>query len=193
MRATRRIACAALVALSLAACTSGGTTPQSGPSAAESTNSSQSSETASSPAAVASAAAISRYLEFDALMNTFDRDPVHSDFDKLNGYLTGQAVAIFRDSLVAMVSKGLAYRGKDDDPRVKVLSVTLPDLVLLTTCPLPSPTDPFTQITVATGQPVATTAPAVPTPWLRTIMMKESGGIWRVSDISVDNTKTCVG
>lgn len=124
-------------------------------------------------------------------MNSYDKDPLQTNFDKLNGYLTGRAVTIFPESLIGMASRGLAYRGTPDDPRLKVLSVTLPDLVVLTSCPLVSPTDPFTQITVATGQPVNTTPPAVPTPWLRTITMQQSGGVWRLADLSVDSTKTC--
>ena len=110
---------------------------------------------------------------------------------KLDRLLTGKAKTLFDGVYASMKSTGLAYRGTPDVPRLKVGSVLSPSFLFLTNCPAASTSDPFVQYQVSTGKPVASSKPAVPPPWKRTISMKKVDGGWKVSDILVDTSKTC--
>lgn len=193
MGATRlAVSCAALVAMSLAACTSSGTKPQSGPSATSAINSPSPSVTASSATPSPADAAIKTYVEFVTLYSNSTRDPAKTDLTKLDSYVTGSATTIFRDSIINMAVAGLAYRGTLPDLRVKVGEIRSPSDVVLTSCPKDSPTDPFVQYTQANGQPVPT--PSATTPgYQRTIHMIESGGSWLISEFRTDSGVTCEG
>lgn len=193
MGASRRaVACAALVAMSLAACTSSGTKPQSGPSDTSAINSPSTSVTASSATPSPADAAISRYVELLGLYQGFARDPVKTDFTKMDPYLLGPAVALFKDSLVNLVGKGYAYRGTPPDPRVKVGEVRSPTDIVLTSCPKDSATDPWTEYTKADGQPLPIASPPGPI-YQKTIYMLEVNGSWRINDFRTDSGVTCEG
>jgi hypothetical protein len=191
MGATRWAAgCAALVAMSLAACTSNGTKPPSGPPAADSSNAAQPSVTASSVTPGPADAAIKSYVDLLALYQGFARDPVTTDFSQMDPYLTGDAVALFRDSLINLAGKGYAYRGTPPDPQVEVGAIRSPSDVVLTSCPKDSATDPWTEYTKADGQPLASPTASAPL-YQKTIYMVESSGSWRISDFRTDGGVTC--
>jgi hypothetical protein len=135
--------------------------------------------------------AVTAFMQFYAALNEADLDPQNADVTNLNTFLTGDAVASFDNSITEQAKAGLAYRGTPDDPRVEVGQIFSPAFIFLTSCTLPSSTDPFIQYTVATGQPLALTSPTTPTPWLRTTSMKLVDGLWRVADVVVDSSRTC--
>jgi hypothetical protein len=135
--------------------------------------------------------AVAAYISFYNLSIAADRDPAHADLAKLDSYLTGKAKTLFDGAYGSMKSAGLAYRGTPDVPRLKVGSILSPSFLFLTNCPAASTSDPFVQFNVSTGKPVASSNPAVPPPWKRTISMKRVGDGWKVSDILVDTSKTC--
>lgn len=108
----------------------------------------------------------------------------------MDPYVTGPAYALFRDSIVDMAVAGVAYRGTPDDPNVKVGEIRSPTDVVLTSCPVDSPTDPAVQYTKANGQPVPTSSAAV-TLYQKTIYMTAASGSWKVTDFRTDSGVVC--
>ena len=126
-----------------------------------------------------------------SLLYAFDLDPAHADLSTLNQYLTGSALRDVVSGLTAMKQSGLAYRGSQPDPRLKVVSAYAGESVVLSNCPKISATDPFEEYVVATGKAVPATPGAPPGPYRRAAIMQQIGGLWKVSTITVDGSKTC--
>jgi len=201
---------AGLAVLSISACHSSGTHPQSfspSPSAPGSPGVSLSTSPTSSPATSstrtrppeiatptvvpAAQGAVDAYIGFYNAMNAADRNPTGADIAEINAFLTGKAHSLFDGVVASQARAGVAYRGTPEVPRIRVGTIFSPTFVVLTSCPLASPTDPFVQYYVKTGKPVVTPTPSVPPPYKRTISMQKINGKWKVADLLVDSSKTC--
>lgn len=135
--------------------------------------------------------AVDAYIRLTNLANSASLDPAHADLSELRTYLTGNALKLYNENFAGMKTAGEAYRGTPADPRVKVQSVPSPTVVLLTSCPLSSATDPFTEYYVATGKalPVPTRTP--PPPYLTVLTMVKTGSQWQLSGLVTNAGKTC--
>jgi hypothetical protein len=137
--------------------------------------------------------AVNAYLAGVNAANYVDRDPAHVPLAKLDQYLTGDAKALFDSAFANMKKAGLAYRGTPDTPRVRVLAVISPTQVALSDCPMPSPTDPYTQYNVRTGRPVPVTTPTPPPPYRLLLNMTLVDGQWKLAGLDPDRSRTCTG
>lgn len=135
--------------------------------------------------------AVNAYIAMVSSTVAADRDPAHADLNTINQYLSGKALKLIDGEYSAMAKAGQAYRGTPADPRVKVSSVLSPTFVFLTSCPLASTSDPYTEYYVATGKPVPVAKRAPPPPYLLTLPMQEVGGQWKLTDILQNAGKTC--
>lgn len=134
--------------------------------------------------------AVNAFIAMLNLYNEASRDPQHAQLPDIDRYLTGKAKTIIDSSLTSMASSGYAYRGTPDDPRVKV-KTSLGSFAQLTSCPGPSPTDPFVQYDVKTGKAVPVPTRTPPPPYLLTITVAKANGSWQVSDILQNAGATC--
>lgn len=101
---------------------------------------------------------------------------------------------MFDQIFANMKAKGLAYRGRPGDPRVKLQTVISPTAVFLTSCPMASPTDPYTQYYVKTGKAVPPPPQRdPPPPYKLTLTMVHQAGQWKLSDLLQNVGKTCTG
>lgn len=159
------------------------------------TGSSSASSTVPTPTVTPSAqSAVDAYIAFYNASTEVDRDPKHVRAASLDQYLTGNAQALFDGIYASMKEAGQAYRGTPPNPRLKVLSVISPTAVLLTSCPVASKNDPYTEYYVATGKAVPTGKPRnPPPPYLLTLTMKNVSSHWKLSDVLQDTSKTCSG
>lgn len=138
--------------------------------------------------------AVDAYIAFYNASTVVDRDPQHVSAGSLDSYLTGKAQTLFDGIYADMKSAGQAYRGTPPDPRVRVQTIVAPTVIFLTSCPLASTADPYTEYYVATGKAVPTAKPRdPPPPYLLTLTMKKVGAEWRLSDVLQNTSKTCDG
>ena len=139
----------------------------------------------------AAQAAVDRYMQTLSLLYAIGGDPAHADLSKLNDYLTGQALREEVSGFTAMKQNGLAYRGSQPDPRLKVVSAYAGESVVLSSCPKNAGVDPLEEYVVATGKALpAKTTPPLP-PYKSAAIMQQIGGQWKASTITVDGSKTC--
>jgi hypothetical protein len=138
--------------------------------------------------------AVNAYIAFYNASGAADRDPEHADIAALDRYLTGKAESLFDDLYSSMKQQSLAYRGSAADPRVKVQEVFSSSSVFLTSCPLVSTSDPYTEYTVSTGNVVASAPPRdPPPPYQLTLPMVKTDGQWKLADVLQNTSKTCTG
>lgn len=138
--------------------------------------------------------AVAAYIAFYNASGAADRDPAHAGIAALDRYLTGKAKTLFHSSYASMKKAGLAYRGTAPDPRVKVRQVFSGTSVFLESCPLLSATDPYVEYTVSNGKPVAAGVKRnPPPPYLLILPMVKVEGLWKLSDVVQNTSKTCTG
>jgi len=136
--------------------------------------------------------AVDAYIALAQALDEASVDPAKVDLNKINAYLAESAQPAVDQQFAQMKKGGIAYRGTPDDPRLKVVGVSSPTAILLSSCPLASPTHPFVQYYVATGKPVATTTLTPPPPFKKVITMTSVNGSWRLSELASDTSKTCI-
>jgi hypothetical protein len=137
--------------------------------------------------------AVNAYIALSQATVVADRDPARADLTAINKYLTGKALTLIDGQYAAMRKTGQAYRGTPANPRVKVGTVVGSTLVFLSSCPLASKADPYTEYYVKTGQPVPVAKRTPPPPYLLTLTMKKVGDQWKLSDVLQNAGKTCTG
>lgn len=199
---------AMVVVIGAAGCSSSGTHTQSlsssapsttGATMATSTDSNRSTSHSASPSGSAkpiptptvtppAQSAVNSYVAMGNVLTAWGADPRKTNGTHLAPYATStvvkQTVAIFQ----SMAKQGIAYRGTPDSLNLKVVT-TSSESVILSSCPTPNNTDPYTQYVVATGKAVATSTPSVLHPKAITVLF--TGGRWRVSSIIPDEGRTC--
>jgi hypothetical protein len=215
---SRRAAVAVIAAsavLTLAACTSSGTHTQSySPSPthlqSSSTTSSSPGPTSSTPITASSAPkstgvptpsvtpsaqnAVNAYVaDFNTGIQAL-RDPAHADLSWIAKYETGTFRTQDEQSFASLKSSHLAYRGAAPDPNIKVQSVLSPTAVILTSCQVVDPSNPWVQYDTTTGKAVPGGKPRTPPPpYLLQLFMKSAANSWQVSSVVQDTSKTCKG
>ncbi|MGI8667972.1 MAG: hypothetical protein ACR2N4_18405 [Jatrophihabitans sp.] len=110
-------------------------------------------------------------------------------------YETGEFRTQDEQSFESMKAHHLAYRGAAPNPNVKVQSVLSPTAVILTSCQVIDPSDPWVQYDTTTGKAVPRgTQRTPPPPYLLTFFMKaSSGSTWQITSVVQDTSKTCKG
>jgi hypothetical protein len=131
-----------------------------------------------------------------ALSGLYDKaftDPAHIPSSTFDQYLIGDARALYDASLYEEKKAGRYYRGTPALQRVRVVSINLkmiPRTVVLRSCPLESPKDPFTEYD-ANGKPVQQPARKVKPPYAKIATVEEFNGKWMVSNFRTDSSRTC--
>jgi hypothetical protein len=210
---------AASASLALAACTGGSdshggatsppngrpSTASSAPVRATSNSASSSSLTATpstdttstaieTPTVVAPAqGAVNAYIALTQATVNADRDPQTANLKAIDSYLSGNARSLIIGAISAMAKAHQAYRGEPADPRVKVSSIVNASFVYLSSCPLVSTTDPYTEYDVDTGKAIPVAARTPSPPYLLTLPMKNIDGHWKLTDVLQNTSKTCSG
>ncbi len=201
--------------LSLAACGSSGAHTQTispSPSATGSTSTSSSVPTPTSTAPSSSSSAPSSsgvptptvtpsaQSAVDAYVADFNdgiqalRDPAHADLSWIAKYETGTFRTQDEQSFASLKSSHLAYRGAAPDPNIKVQTVLSPTAVILTSCQVVDPSNPWIQYDTSTGKAVPVGTPRTPPPpYLLQLFMKSTAGAWQVTSVVQDTSKTCKG
>lgn len=197
---------AAVVVLAGCSSSGNGTHTQSPPPSSLSPSSTGSSSSSSDPspspttswtppAYGAARPAVDTYLKLHAASTAAFRAPAHASSVPLDKYLAGQARLVFDQALAASKSRGIAYKGTADTPRVTVVSASLtaslPEVVLHD-CAVASATDPLVGYYVATGKPVASPSPKVAPPYAKTIkVFQPNRKSWIITSFTTDASKTC--
>lgn len=200
-------ALSALLAGTLASCSSSGTHTQSvtpsvsAPSTSgRTTSSNPPTPTSSSPSATPTSfgsaqPAVTAFMNLDEASNKAFEDPQHVPSTTFDQYAIGSAKTLYDAALYNMKKAGEYYKGTPAQQRIRVASVDLksePATVVLASCPLASATDPFTAYSVATGKPLpAGPPPKVPPPYGKTIKVVRLSGIWVVASLTTDSARTC--
>lgn len=214
----RRLAYVVIViasCLGLAACGSGGAHTQSigpspSPSASTLAGSSDPAPTSTAPSSSSSApsssgvptptVAPSEQSAVDAYVADFNdgiqalRDPAHADLSWIAKYEMGTFRTQDEQSFASLKTSHLAYRGAAPDPNIKVQTVLSPTAVILTSCQVIDPSNPWIQYDTSTGKAVPVGTPRTPPPpYLLQLFMKSTAGAWQVTSVVQDTSKTCKG
>ena len=176
------------------------TTPSTSPAPSLSAPSGPSSSTATSsssgvatPTVTPSAqGAVNAYVaDFNAGIQAL-RDPSHADLSWIAKYETGTFRTQDEESFASLKSSHLAYRGAAPNPNIKVQSVLSPTAIILTSCQVVDPSNPWVQYSTTTGKAAAAGKPRTPPPpYLLRLFMKSSAGSWRVDSVVQDTSRTC--
>ena len=137
--------------------------------------------------------AVDSYLAFYSLNAAYSRDPARADLSKLSDYLTDQALTTIVYDFTSMKQAGLAYRGTGPIPRLRVAAVgSGSSVVLLANCPKVATTDPLEEYNVKTGVALPPKKLNPPPPYLQALTMRLDGSRWKLSNIAIDSSKTCI-
>jgi hypothetical protein len=182
--------------------------PPTSPSSSPSIPSTSSSPITSSSAPTSSSTAVptpsvrpsaqnavnSYYTDYNAGTRSL-RDPAKADLSWIAKYETGKFRTQDEQSFASMKAHHLAYRGAAPNPNVKVQSVLSPTAVILTSCQVIDPSDPWVQYDTTTGRAVPRGKQRTPPPpYLLTFFMKAgSGSTWQITSVVQDTSKTCKG
>lgn len=197
----RHAATAAVVAVALlgvSACSSSTADKPSSPTqsgSASATTTASPSPTWSPPDYGAAQPAVDVYRKADAIYSAGLESPSTFTAAALDLYLAGQAKDAFDGSVRDELTQGRAFRGTPPSPRVLVASSNtsgaVPEVVL-SDCPLPSTSSPWTEYVVATGKVVPTAVSSPPPPYAATIkMFRPVGPAWVITSFTLDGSKTC--
>jgi hypothetical protein len=137
--------------------------------------------------------AVDAYIDYLRAAVYVEADPGEIRRGDMNKLLGAKARTGINASLDALAKAGIAYRGTPPDPRVKVIEVASSKLVLLSSCPLQSKSDPYRQVVVATGKPVKVSDRRPGPPYLRTLTMFHNKKRWVLIKFSDDTSRTCTG
>ena len=136
----------------------------------------------------------SYYADYNARIQSL-RSPAKADLSWIAEYETGKFRTQDEQSYASLKAQHLAYRGAAPKPNVKVQGVLSRTAVILTSCEVVNPSDPWEQYDTATGKAVAKSKPRKPPPpYLLTFFMKaNSGSTWQITSVVQDTSKTCKG
>ncbi len=200
----RRGAVAALFAVALLTITSCSTAaagkpsssaPGSTPVTTSAPPSSTTSPTWSPPDYGAAQPAVDAYMKVNAIYSAGLESPGAFAAASLNPYLAGQAKDAFDGSVRDELAHGRAFRGTPPSPRVLVASSNtngaVPEVVL-SDCPMPSASSPWTEYVVATRKAVPTAVRNPPPPYAATIkVFRPVGTAWVITSFTLDGSQTC--
>lgn len=172
--------------------TSGSTSPST-PSSSTHSGSTQSVPTPT-VTPTAQEAVNSYYADFNAGTRAL-RDPAKADLSWIAKYETGKFRTQDEQSFASLKAQHLAYRGSAPRPNVKVQAVLSPTAVILTSCLVIDPSNPWVEYDTTTGKAVPAGKPRTPPPpYLLTFFMKmSSASSWQISSVVQDTSKTCKG
>ncbi len=137
--------------------------------------------------------AVDAYIEYLRAAYLVEANPAAIRRGDMNKLLGARALKAINASLDALGQAGIGYTGTPPDPRVHVVIVASSRLVILTSCPLQSKTDPYRQVVLATGKPVKVSDRNPPPPYLRTLTMFHNKKRWVLIHYKDDTSRTCTG
>lgn len=137
--------------------------------------------------------AVDAYIAYLRAAAVVEANPASIRRGDMNMLLGAKAKQSINASLDALGRAGIGYRGTPPDPRLKVVQVKSAKLVLLASCPLSAKSDPYRQVSLATGLPVNTSAREPRPPYKRTLTMFHNKKRWVLIKFSDDTSRTCTG
>ena len=174
--------------------TSSSPPPSPSPSDTSSSSTARSSGVPTPSVAPSAQRAVNAYVANFYAASKALRDPAHADLSWIAKYETGTFRTQEQQSFASLKSGHLAYRGAVPNPNIKVQSVLSPTAVILTSCLVVHPSDPWVRYNTTTGKAASTAKPRTPPPpHLLQLFMKSTGGVWQVSSVVQDTSKTCKG